>query len=286
MAGLVFACIAPHGSEVIAELAGEMTPRTAATRGAMEELGRRMSDAHPETVVVLTPHGVRVTGAVCVMTTERAFGMLQAEQGQEKVEVDMAVDAELGLGIAEHAAHVYAVPTVTAIYGSTGGDSCFTPLDWGAVVPLWFLGARWPTPPAIVSITPSRALTLKQLYDFGTAIAEISVQMGRRVALIASADWGHAHSADGPYGFDPASAEFDAMVVETIKAGDLDQLLRADLDFAERAKVDGLWQAVTLAGALHHTLMRGQLLAYEVPSYFGMLVAAYEPTTNTNPNKQ
>ena len=48
MAGLVFACIAPHGSEVIAELAGEMAPRTAATRRAMEELGRRMLDTRPE----------------------------------------------------------------------------------------------------------------------------------------------------------------------------------------------------------------------------------------------
>src|SRR5438105_1191189 len=103
-----------------------MASRTATTRQAMEELGRRMSDAQPQTVVVLTPHGVRVTGAVCVMTTERAFGMLQGEQGQGRIEVDMAVDTELAQRIAEQAARAYGVPTVTAIYGSTGGDSCFT----------------------------------------------------------------------------------------------------------------------------------------------------------------
>lgn len=280
MTGLVFACIAPHGSEVIAELAGKMAARTATTRQAMEELGRRMLRAEPETVVVLTPHGVRVNRTLCVMTTERAFGMLQGEEGHGVVEVEMAVDTELGQRIAEQAVRAYEVPTVTAIYGSTSGDSCFAPLDWGAVVPLWFLGARWPTPPSIVSITPSRALTLKQLYDFGTAIAEVAVQMGRRVALVASADWGHAHDPDGPYGFDPASAEFDAMVVETIKADALDRLLDTDIAFADQAKVDGLWQAVILAGALNHTPMRGRLLSYEVPSYFGMLVAAYEPTTN------
>ena len=81
---------------------------------------------------------------------------------------------------------------------------------------------------------------------------------------------------EGPYGFDPASAEFDSMVQDTIKRGNLDQFLSADLDFADRAKVDGLWQVVMLAGALHHTPMRGELLSYEVPSYFGMLVAAYQ----------
>ncbi len=275
MAGLVFACIAPHGSEVIPELAGDNASRMEVTRQAMEELGRHMEAAQPETVVIITPHGVRVAGAVCVMTTERAVGTLEGEQGQGRVTVDMAGDTELGRQIAEHAARIYNVPMVTAIYGASGGDGCYTPLDWGAVVPLWFFGARWPKPPAIVSITPSRTLTLEQLYNFGTAVAEVASEMGKRVALVASADWGHAHAADGPYGYDPASAEFDAMVVETVRRNDLDSLLEADLDFADRAKVDGLWQTVMLAGALQHTPMRGELLSYEAPTYFGMLVAAY-----------
>lgn len=277
MAGLVFACIAPHGTEVIAELAGDVLSRAAMTRQAMEELGRTLQVARPETVVVLTPHGVRVTGAVCVMTTERAQGTLESEDKQARLEIDMAVDTTLAHLISDRAAHAYKVPTATAIYGASGGDGCFTPLDWGAVVPLWFLGAGWPTQPRIVSITPSRTLTLRQLYDFGTAIAEVAAETGRRVALVASADWGHAHSADGPYGFDPASAEYDAMVQEIIRADNLDRLLDSDLGFADRAKVDGLWQSVILAGALHHTPMRGELLSYEAPTYFGMLVARYWP---------
>jgi aromatic ring-opening dioxygenase LigB subunit len=294
--GLVFACIAPHGTEVIAELTGDNASRMTTTRRAMEELASRMEASQPETVVLITPHGVRVTGVVCVMATERAVGTLESEDGQRRIEVDMTVDTELALRIAQHAGAAYAVPTVTAIYGASSGESCFTPLDWGAVVPLWFLGARWnelgksrrrghsakpknpqEAPPKVVSITPSRALTLKQLYDFGTATAEVASEMGKRVALVASADWGHAHDATGPYGYDPASAEYDEMIQEVIRAGNLDQLLAADLTFAERAKVDGLWQAVTLAGALHHTPMRGELLSYEAPTYFGMLVAAYEP---------
>lgn len=276
MSGLVFACIAPHGSEVITELAGDAPERAAATRTAMEKLGRRMSATRPETVVVLTPHGVRVAGAVCVMTTERAVGVLEGENGQGRVQVDMAVDTGLARRIAEQAADLFNVPVATAIYGASGGDGCYTPLDWGAVVPLWFLGARWPEQPSVVIITPSRTLTLRQLYDFGTALASTVAETGRRTALVASADWGHAHSADGPYGFDPASAEFDSEVVEIVRSGALDRLLTMDLDFADRAKVDGLWQSVMLAGALHHTPMRCELLAYEHPTYFGMLVAACE----------
>jgi aromatic ring-opening dioxygenase LigB subunit len=276
MAGLVFACIAPHGSLVIEELAVD-AEQMVVTRRAMEELGRRAAEAQPDTVVVITPHGVRVAGAVCVMTTDRGLGILEEEGHEARVKIDMRVDTELGHRIADLASKEYGVPTVTAIYGASGGDGCFTPLDWGAVVPLWFLGARWETQPAIVSITPSRAVSLKQLCDFGTALARASEEMGRRVALVASADWGHGHNADGPYGYDPASAEYDQMIVETIRANKLDSLLDADLDFADRAKVDGLWQSVMLAGALRHTPMRGELLSYEAPTYFGMLVAAYAP---------
>lgn len=280
MAGLVIACITPHGSEVIPELAGTNLTRTAATREAMEEVSRRMQEAQPDTVVVITPHGVRVAGAVCIMTTERATGVLEEEGGQGRVSVDMVVDTALGDRIARKASGEYSLPVATAIYGASSGDGCYTPLDWGAVVPLWFLGARWPTPPAVLSITPSRALSLRQLYNFGAALAGACEESGRRVALVASADWGHAHSAVGPYGYDPASAEFDAMVVDVIKAGALDRLLEADLDFAERAKVDGLWQCVMLAGALQGGQWHGELLSYEAPSYFGMLVAAYRPATD------
>ncbi len=186
------------------------------------------------------------------------------------------MDVELGRRVAEVAARRN-VPTVTAIYGASGGDGCYTPLDWGAIVPLWFLGARWAAPPAVLCITPSRDLSLRQLSLFGSAIAEASEEAGRRVALVASADWGHAHDASGPYGFDPASAQFDAMLVELVREGSLERLLSVDLEFAERAKVDGLWQCAMLAGALRHTPMRGELLSYEAPTYFGMLVAAYAP---------
>ncbi|MEP6774381.1 MAG: aromatic ring-opening dioxygenase subunit LigB [Chloroflexota bacterium] len=278
MGGLVFACIAPHGGDVIAEIAGDAAPTTQVTRRAMEDLGRRMEAARPDTVVVVTPHGVRVANAICIMTTEKAYGMLAGSGG--RIEAEFAVDTDLAEQIARRAIQHHSVPAATAIYGASGGDDCYTPLDWGALVPLWFLGARWATPPSIVTITPSRALTLKQLYKFGTAIAEAANSSGRRVALVASADWGHGHDADGPYGFAPESAEFDALIQEIVRSNRLDDLLSTDIDFADRAKIDGLWQAVILAGALQHTPMHGELLSYEAPSYFGMLVASYEPAGN------
>jgi aromatic ring-opening dioxygenase LigB subunit len=115
----------------------------------------------------------------------------------------------------------------------------------------------------------------------GVAIARAAEVSGKRVALLASCDQGHAHLLDGPYGFDPASAEHDAMMCEAIIENDLPRLIDWPEEFLETAKVDAYWQTIILAGALGHTPMRGELLSYEAPTYFGMAVAAYEPSISS-----
>jgi aromatic ring-opening dioxygenase LigB subunit len=95
------------------------------------------------------------------------------------------------------------------------------------------------------------------------------------VALIASADHGHAHDPDGPYGYDPAAKEYDERVVELVRANRLGDLLAFDPAFVESAKADSFWQMLVLHGALDDA-WDVDLLSYEAPTYFGMLCAAYE----------
>ena len=87
---------------------------------------------------------------------------------------------------------------------------------------------------------------------------------------------GHAHDADGPYGFDPASKEYDDRVVEIVRSDQLGELLELDASFVDAAKADSFWQMLMLHGALAGR-WRGEFLSYEAPTYFGMLCAAYEP---------
>ncbi|PJF23800.1 MAG: extradiol dioxygenase, partial [Phototrophicales bacterium] len=119
------------------------------------------------------------------------------------------------------------VPVARYIYGASGGESCYVPLDWGAVVPLYFLGHRFTSKPKLVHLSPMRTLPLTLHYDFGRAIGRVIKDADQRVAFIASADQGHAHDANGPYGFDPASAQYDAWMQEVIRNGNLDELLDA-----------------------------------------------------------
>ena len=63
--GVEFAAIAPHGFPIIPALSDDAEGGLA-TRKAMLEFGRRLGHANVDVIVVATPHGVRVDGAVCL----------------------------------------------------------------------------------------------------------------------------------------------------------------------------------------------------------------------------
>jgi aromatic ring-opening dioxygenase LigB subunit len=150
-------------------------------------------------------------------------------------------------------------------------------MDWGVLIPLWFMGGRAdPQVPAVV-VSPARDRPLEEHVRAGRAVARAAAKSGKRVALIASADHGHAHDPDGPYGFDAAAAEFDDGVVQLVRDDRLAALLDLDPALVEAAKADSWWQMVMLHGALGDG-WRGEFLSYERPTYFGMLCAAYAPS--------
>jgi aromatic ring-opening dioxygenase LigB subunit len=167
------------------------------------------------------------------------------------------------------------LPVVRYIYGASGGPDCFIPLDWGAAVPLYFMGHGYDPKPKLVHASPMRSLPYRTHYDFGRAIGRVLKESDRRVALIASADQGHAHNAEGPYGFDPASQQYDAWMQAVVREGRLDDLLSADPALVEAGKPDSLWPTLVLAGALKENPMKGNLLSYEVNVYFGILCAEF-----------
>src|SRR5262245_26566163 len=288
MPGLVFACVAPHGFPIIPELS-EDAEGALATRAAMVELGRRCTAARPDVLVVATPHGTRVDGAICLAAVARAAGTLRWHG--RTVEMNVPVDLELTDGIAQ-AVRAQDVPIALASYAGNRREQSAIPLDWGSITPLWFLGhghnmvgrgdvlaeppERDAGPPIVVA-APSRLLPRSAMLAFGRAIADAAARDGRRVAFVASCDWGHTHKASGPYGFHRAAAEVDALVVQALRDSDPGRLIGLDETQVQHAAIDGLWQTLMLAGALERTPMRGEVLSYEAPTYYGMLVAAFAP---------
>jgi aromatic ring-opening dioxygenase LigB subunit len=239
---LVFACIAPHGD---VDLAPELRP-------AMEELGRRCEAAAPDVAVVVTPHSVHIDGH---------FAVVSAGQVGEW-ETDRALAAEL-LEVP--------LPILGVSYGGNDPASAQFPLDWGTEIPLTFVSA-----PRVVVVSPARDLPLEQHLQLGRVLASDTLLHGKRVALVASADHGHAHDPDGPYGFDPAAAAYDARLQEILASERLDFLPLAET--VEPAKADSLWQLLVLQGAVGERA-RADVLAYAAPTYYGMLVAEVETQT-------
>jgi aromatic ring-opening dioxygenase LigB subunit len=232
-------------------------------------------------VVVITPHGHRVDGVFSLLNNRRVRGELGPEKDvtENSFSLLCEVDRELNSAIVE-AARALEVPVTRIGYAVPDDPEYFQPLDWGATVPLWFLGGLFHPQPKVVIACPDRGnMPWKLFPPFGRAIRQAAETAGRRVALIASADLGHAHDEHGPYGFDPASAEFDAAAIDAVKAQDLGRLLTFDQAWVQRAATDAFGQLLNLHGAIEGTDFRPEVLSYEVPTYFGMMCVAYEAST-------
>ena len=228
-----FAAIAPHGDV-------DGTPEL---RAAMDELGRRCTC---DTAVVVTPHNVHVEGHFAVVAAARV--------GPRETDRELA-DAIVEL------ARAAGLPVLRISYGANDPTEAEMPLDWGADVPLRFVHAK-----RVVVVAPARDRPFDEHVRLGAAIAEATRE--RPVALIASADHGHAHAADGPYGFHPAARRYDERFLELLGEEPLD--FRPLAGLVDDAKADSLWQLLVLQGA---AAGRAELLAYAAPTYYGMAVA-------------
>lgn len=265
---LVFAAIAPHGGIAIDDDVARVT------RAGMEELGRRFAASAVDAVVVATPHNVHIADALGVIVANRVAGEL--EDMTPEVALDLPCDIELAWGILGSFSDA-GLPAASVSFGSNDATTAVAPLDWGALIPLWFMGGRAEPPVHVVIVTPARELPAGDHVTAGAAIAAAASQSTKRIAFIASADHGHAHRADGPYGFHPDAAKYDSLITDLVRENHLERLVDIDRGFVERAKADSWWQMLMLHGATAD--WRGELVSYEAPTYFGMLTATYSPNT-------
>lgn len=275
MGTIVFGAICPHGPIAVTETCtDDELELAAATREAFEELGRRAAAAEPDTVVVVTPHNVHVEGAMAVVVAGALEGAVAGTDGRT-IALEAATDRELA-GLVLEALHDAGVPTVGVSYGGNRIDEAAMPMDWGTLIPLWYLGGRATPPRPAVVVSPARDLSPEAHVDAGRAIAAAVGRSDRRVVFVASADHGHCHAADGPYGYDPASAEYDGTISAIVGGNRLEELLGLEPAFVERAAADSWWQLLMLHGALGDG-SQAELLSYEAPTYYGMLCASFTP---------
>ena len=219
---LVFAAIAPHGT-----LPEAPVPGAEKTHDALAELGRRFAAASPEATIVLSPHNVHVEGHFAVVLAGMLSGSL-AEFDAPDVKLTCPVDVELATQ-AIVALHDDGIPVVGASFGANDPGAATAPMDWGVLIPLWFMGGRSePQVPAVV-VSPARDRPIAEHVRAGRALARAAGASSKRIALIASADHGHAHDPSGPYGFD-GSPIHDAVAVAHVLRRDLVETKRLNVE--------------------------------------------------------
>ncbi|KYP79771.1 extradiol ring-cleavage dioxygenase [Ferroacidibacillus organovorans] len=268
MPTFVFSAITPHGYEILEDLSPDNPALMEKTRQSMQTLGLGMAAAKPDTIIVLTPHGTRIDGQFAVACSARMSGILEFAGRQQAT--SRTVDRELARAIVKAATDDHLAVGALQYATSDGPLACLA-LDWGAQIPLTFM----PDVPVVV-ITPSRLVSMADHLRFGESLARAVAKSGKRVGLIASCDWAHAHEANGPYGYHPSAAKLDERVVQLLKAGEIEALGDFSPDFIEEAKPDGIWQSLILAGAIPRDVRRVRFLSYEAPTYFGLICCEIE----------
>jgi aromatic ring-opening dioxygenase LigB subunit len=274
---VVYACIAPHGGEIIPELASKsMLSRFEETRVAMRVLARKMSEVRPQTIVIASPHSLRLLSKIAVVISENSTGTLKGSSNRS-VALHARCDVDFAKAVVAQSEKA-GLPVVGANYGTATGSSSDMQMDWGTLIPLWFLLKEQRLKSRILIVAPSREIPLRTNFDFGRLLGRLmNRDKKRKFVFIASADQAHAHSRSGPYGFSPAASKYDDYVLNAIRDNELKRILRLRPSFIEAAKPDSPWQMVMLAGINEVVPLRPELLSYQVPSYYGMACAGFEP---------
>jgi aromatic ring-opening dioxygenase LigB subunit len=255
---IVFGAIAPHGNPVYEQPDGP-------TANGMHELARRLEASRAEVAILATPHGTLLDGHFGVVRSSRL-----TEHPNQFVDASHLYEGDGDPELADAcvtALQAAGLPALGLTFGTVASGGSTMPIDWGAGIPLTFLRI-----PAVI-VTPCRALSNQDHVLAGEALALASGD--RAVAFIASADHGHGHTTDGPYGFSEHSAPYDDDVQDVVRRNALRELADWDPQRAADALADSLWQMLMLHGALGDGF-RAELISYEAPTYFGMLTAAFE----------
>jgi AMMECR1 domain-containing protein/aromatic ring-opening dioxygenase LigB subunit len=269
---IVFAGLMPHAPILVPGVGGPRLADAHATAEAMTTVARHALAAHPDTVVLISPHSPRQSGRFGLWHTPRLRGSL-GRFGSPEDCVDLPADH----GFAER------LETEAGRRGLRIWHIAHEPLDHGALVPLCYLtAAGWKGPTVILSLNfPGEG----ELDELGQAIAAAAQALGRRTAVIASGDLSHRLTLDAPAGYDPDARRFDERFMELLRAGRFDALRNIDPELQEAAAEDAVDATRVAAAAAAFSAEGHTVLSYEGPFGVGYGVAIlFEPAaTPANP---
>lgn len=249
--------IIPHGDELISQ-----------PNNKSRQMNRRVSQItrgdSSETVVIISPHSLRISCGLPLINTEHLSGRYRI--GDRTIRRTYNCDRSLGRSIIDSSKIVVETTFITG-----EGDLSVFPIDFGALIPLTFFKRK-----KIVLIGQWREPNKSSLIDFGKELYKIVSNEKKLISVVFSADQAHAHSKEGPYGYDCRAKEYDDLVIKTLRYNNFEPLIDLDDDFISGAKPDSYWNLLNFHGFIKEGNLIPIFKYYYLQKYFGMLLATAE----------
>jgi len=275
MADIMGVYLMPHPPVIIPEVGKGAEKRVQKTIDALYECCEEIALQAPKTIVIITPHGPLINDCLTVMSKEKLEGNL-SRFGAPMVSASLDIDTILTNEIVYYA-NLRKIPCLGLDDELAFEYGISTSLDWGALVPLYFILKKYREFKLVHVTVPM--LSNEVLYKFGMAIQEAikSKDSGYNLIIVCSGDLSHVLSVNGPYGYHPKGHVLDREVIELIKAGNVKGLLELDKDLVEEGKECGLRSLIIGMGTLEGYNFISRVLSYEGPFGVGYAVASVKP---------
>jgi len=257
---LVFAAITPHPPILIPDVGKESIKKISRTINSMNTLEEHFYAAHPDSVVVISPHGSYFSEAFTINCCSE-FTADMKNFGDLSVNMAFTGDFYLAQQLRDLTKKNH-LPSVMISEPK---------LDHGTSVPMYYF-SKHNKKTKLLQLGFCN-LDYKTHLDFGSLIKEAIHGTNKRIAIIASADLSHALSSDAPAGFSKYGAQFDAKIRELLMSNNLSGLSQIKPSLAEKAAECGLRSLLILAGIIQGTSFNYKEYSYEDPFGVGYLTA-------------
>lgn len=119
-------------------------------------------------------------------------------------------------------------------------------------------------------------ISYEYYYCLGKQYGEEIKKSKERIAVIASGDLSHVLKTEGPYGFDSAGRELDAIIIRAVNEKKVEALLNIPEETLEKGAECGLRSILFLFGVFEGEEYSTEVLSYESPFGVGYMVAVFE----------
>lgn len=260
---LVFAAITPHPPILIPSIGKDNLNQITKTKEAMETLAEGLYIAQPETIIVISPHGLVNPEFFTIQVNDSYHGDFK---NFGDLDTKFKFDSDLSF-INKIKIRAETPDLPIALIGEPS-------LDHGTLVPLYYLAQNL----AQVKIVPIAysLLGYQEHFDFGKYLKDVITRSNKRIALIASGDLSHCLTREAPAEYSIKGEVFDKKLISILEKLDYDQLLNFDQELASEAQECGLRSFMILAGALSKLNCEPKVLSYEYPFGVGYLVMNFK----------